>query len=151
MASRDSPIIHSDTHNNESCDSDTKRDAGEDDSVRRTSAQNSAQMSLAVIRVTGHSLVTEQRSQAVIIRPITRSLQMIDTILDQSYSLHRIQSKATTHPIIKLSTFKHILCRYTTHVFISLYLSTFKHILCRYTLPIIYLTRFPLGVQTKCV
>jgi len=39
-----------------------------------TSAQNSAYMSLAVIRVTGHSLVTEQRSQAVIIRPITRSL-----------------------------------------------------------------------------
>lgn len=31
-------------------------------------------MSLAVRRVTGHSLVTEQRSHAVIIRPITRSL-----------------------------------------------------------------------------
>lgn len=41
----------------------------------RTSAQNSAYMSFAVNCVTGHSFVTEQRSQAVIIRPMTRSLE----------------------------------------------------------------------------
>lgn len=40
-----------------------------------TSAQNSAYISFAVNFVTGHSFVTEQRSQAVIINPITRSLE----------------------------------------------------------------------------
>lgn len=43
----------------------------------RTSAQNSAYISLAVSLVTGHNFVTEHKSQAVIIRPITLSLKKI--------------------------------------------------------------------------
>lgn len=38
-------------------------------------------MSLAVSLVTGHSFVTEQRSQAVIIKPMTRSLEHNETRL----------------------------------------------------------------------
>lgn len=43
--------------------------------ITHTSAQNSAYISLAVSLVTGHNFVTEHRSQAVIIRPITLSLK----------------------------------------------------------------------------
>lgn len=58
-----------------------------------TSAQNSAYMSFAVSFVTGQSLVTEQRSQAVIIKPMTRSLEHSNTKPVSTASAHLWQGR----------------------------------------------------------